>query len=111
MLFNTMYSLCYFEPHFQHCSQTEIGKSSSKYKRRVPVGFFLLYCPSTLVFLNASLPFIIGTSHGLKKANQMALGMKMYLVWTKYIEEIIGHSASTAFYSFPWKRRLTQRAQ
>lgn len=65
MLFNIMYSSCYFEPHFQHCSQTEMGKSSSKYKRSLPVGISPLYFPSVLFFLNASLPFVLVTSHGL----------------------------------------------
>lgn len=65
MLFNIMYSSCYFEPDFQHCSQTEMGKSASKYKRPLPVGIFLLYIPSMLFFLNASLPFVLVMSHGL----------------------------------------------
>lgn len=64
MLFNIMYSSCYFEPYFQHSSQTEMGKSASKYKWPLPVGFFPLYFPSMLFFLSTSLPFVLVTSHG-----------------------------------------------
>lgn len=84
MLFNIMYLPCYFEPHFQHCSQTEMGKSASKHKRSLPMGFFNLYFPSMLFFLNTALPFVLVTSHGpvdwLLNKLIKTHGIKMYSV-------------------------------